>query len=302
LPASRSGTVAHGVWSSWDRLEAIDVLAFAARAEALGYERIWTQEGTGREPFALLGHLAARTERIGLGVGIAQTTARDALAAHAAARTVHELSGGRMLMGLGVGHQEVETVRGHAWRPPLTAMREYLDAYDRAPYRGPLPFGEPPLILAALRPWMLRLSAERADGAFLYCVPTDAVTEARALLDAAAEAAGRPRPMIVVSAPVRLETDPAAARSAARRYLERYLTLPNYLANLERLGFSEAELERPGADRLVDALVGWGDEAAVRGRLAAYRAAGADEVALLPLTADGLQADLPTLERLAPPW
>lgn len=302
MPASRPAAAIDGVWSNWDRLPAEQVLAFASRAEKLGYERLWTQEGVGREPFALLGHLAARTDRIGLGVGIAQTTARDALAAHAGARTVHELSGGRMLMGLGVGHQEVEQVRGHAWRPPLTAMREYLDAYDRARYRGPLPFGEPPLVLAALRTRMLRLSAERADGAFLYCVPTDAVTEARALMDAAASAAGRPRPLLVVSAPIRLDPDPASARATARRYLERYLTLPNYLANLGRLGFTAEELEPPGADRLVDALVGWGDEASARERLAAYRNAGADEVALIPLTAEGVHADFDTMERLAPPW
>jgi probable F420-dependent oxidoreductase len=299
-PAGTSAAGTLGVWSSWDRLDAPATVAFAERVESLGYDRFWTQEGVGREPFALLGHLSARTSRIGLGVGIAQTTARDALAAHAAAATVQELSGGRMLMGLGVGHQEMERVRGHAWRPPLTAMREYLDAYAAARYRAPLPFGEPPLILAALRPGMLRLAAERADGAFLYCVPTDAVREARAILDERAAVVGRARPVLVVSAPARLATDSTAARSAARRYLDRYLTLPNYLANLARLGFTEVELARPGGDRLVDALVAWGDEAAVRARLAAYRAAGADEVALIPLTADGQHADLETLERLAP--
>jgi probable F420-dependent oxidoreductase len=292
----------HGVWSGYDRLSAEASIALVRDAEALGYDVAWTQEGTGREPFALLGHFAALTERIRLGVGIAQTTARDALAAHAAAATVHELSGGRMVMGLGVGHQEIEQVRGHRWLPPIQAMSAYLDAYQAAPYRGPLPHGEPPLVLAALRQRMQRLAAERTDGAFLYCVPVEAVAEARAFLDGVAAASARPRPILVVSAAVRLETDATAAREAARRYLARYLTLPNYLANLRRLGFTDDELTTPGADRLVDALVGWGEESTVRERLAAVRAAGADHVAMIPLTADGLHADRTTVERLAPPW
>ncbi len=291
-----------GVWSGFDRLPASETVDFFAAAEARGYDVAWTQEGTGREPFALLGYLAARTRRIGLGVGIAQTTARDALAAHAAAAAIHELSGGRMVMGLGVGHQEIEQVRGHRWLPPIEAMSDYLERYASAPYRGPLPHGEPPLVLAALRQRMQRLAAERTDGAFLYCVPVEAVREARGFLDAAAAAAGRPRPTLIVSAAVRLEADATAGREAGRRYLARYLSLPNYLANLRRLGFGDEELAAPGNDRVVDALVAWGDEGALRERLAAMRAAGADHVALIPLTADGLLADRPTMERLAPPW
>jgi probable F420-dependent oxidoreductase len=292
----------HGLWSGYDRLPADEMVDLVRAAERLGYDVAWTQEGTGREPFALLGYLAARTDRIGLGVGIAQTTARDALAAHAAAATVQELSGGRMLMGLGVGHQEVEQVRGHRWLPPIEAMGAYLDAYRAAPYRGPLPHGEPLLVVAALRLRMQRLAAERADGAFLYCVPVEAVSEARAHLDAVAQGAGRPPPFLVVSLAVRLEADAAAAREAARRYLDRYLSLPNYLANLRRLGFTDEELAVPGADRLVDALVAWGDASAIRERLAAMRAAGADHMAMIPLDADGLHADRTTVERLAPPW
>lgn len=291
-----------GLWSNYDRLPANEAVELVRTAERLGYDVAWTQEGIGREPFALLGHLAARTERIGLAVGIAQTTARDAVAAHAAAATVHELSGGRMLLGLGVGHQEVKTVRGHEWLPPIDAMTAYLDAYRAAPYLGPLPHGEPPLVLAALRHRMQRLAAERTDGAFLYCVPVEAVSESRSLLDETARAAGRARPTVVASQAVRLDADPATARDAARRYLARYLTLPNYLANLRRLGFTDEELASPGADRLVDALVAWGSEATVRERLAGMRVAGADHVALIPLTATGRHADRETTERLAPPW
>ncbi|MDQ6683167.1 MAG: LLM class flavin-dependent oxidoreductase, partial [Chloroflexota bacterium] len=164
------------------------------------------------------------------------------------------------------------------------------------------PYGEPPVVLAALRRGMLRLAAELTDGAFAYCVPVDYVAYARRHLDEAATRSGRPRPTLVVSAAVRLETDAQAARRAARGYLDRYLGLPNYLANLRELGYTDADLARPGSDRVVDALVAWGDDAALRARLRAYAEAGADHVAMIPLTADGAMADVPTIERLAPPW
>jgi probable F420-dependent oxidoreductase len=292
-----------GVWSNYDRLSAAEVVAFAQSAEAAGYDTLWCQETAGRHPFALLGHLAGATSVIGLGVGIAVIYGRDPVAMRAGAATVHELSGGRMVIGLGASHLDtVSEVRGHEYRPPLTAMRQFVAAYATATYRGPFPHGEPPLILAALRPKMLTLAATAADGAFPYLVPLDYVAGARRLLDAAAQAARRPRPLLVVSLACLLETDPTAARAAARSYLDRYLGLPNYLANLRSSGFTDAELARPGDDRVVDALVAWGDEAAIRARLRAMVDAGADQVALIPLTAEGLHADHATMEALAPPW
>jgi probable F420-dependent oxidoreductase len=292
-----------GVWSNFDRLAAADVVAFAQVAERAGYDTFWTQETAGRDPFTLLGHLAAGTRRIGLGVGIAIIYGRDPVAMKAGAATVHELSGGRMILGLGASHRDtVGEVRGHDYQPPLTAMRDYLAAYEAATYRGPAPHGQPPVLLAALRSKMLALAGTAADGAFPYLVPASYLQGARRGLDAAAEAAGRHRPTLVVSLACLLETDPDAARRAAHRYLDRYLGLPNYLANLRSAGFSDAELAKPGADRLVDALVAWGDRATVRSRLREMLDAGADQVALIPLTADGLHADHATMEALAPPW
>jgi len=292
-----------GVWSNFDRLDASQLLAFARAAEAGGYDVLWTQETAGRDPFALLGHLTPVTTRIQLAVGIAIIYGRDAVAMHGGAATVHELSGGRMLLGLGASHRDtVSEVRGHAYRGPVTAMRDYLDAYDAVAYRAPAPFGSPPLVLAALRQRMLELAATRADGAFPYLVPVSYVPRARRLLDAAAAAAGRPRPALVVSQACLLETDPAAARRAAHRYLDRYLGLPNYLANLRECGYAEEDLGRPGSDRLTDELVAWGDGQAIRARLRGMLDAGADHVALIPLTAEGLHADHATMEALAPPW
>jgi probable F420-dependent oxidoreductase len=292
-----------GVWSSFDRLPVEEVLGFARAAEAAGYDTFWTQESAGRDPFALLAAVAGATGRIGLGVGIAVIYGRDPVAMRAGASTVHELSEGRMVLGLGASHRDtVSEVRGHDYAPPLTAMREFLAAYADAAYRGPTTHGSPQVLLAALRSRMVRLAATEADGAFPYLVPVSYVPRARELLDAAAAEAGRPRPALIVSLACRVETDPAAARAAAHRYLDRYLGLPNYRANLLECGFEERDLDRPGSDRLVDELVAWGDETAVRARLRGMREAGADQVALIPLTAEGLHADRSTMEALAPPW
>ena len=292
-----------GVWSNFDRLSADEVAAFAMSAEAHGYDAIWTQETAGRDPFALLGHLAARTQRIRLGVGIAVLYGRDAVAMRAGAATVHELSGGRMVLGIGASHRDtVSEVRGHDYRGPLTAVREYLSAYADAPFRGPRPHGEAPVLLAALRRRMLELAATAADGAFPYLVPRSYVTRAREVLDAAAAGAGRPRPVLVVSQAAVLQADAGAARGAAHRYLDRYLGLPNYLANLAECGFGPDDVRRPGSDRLVDELVAWGDEATVRNRLREMLDAGADHVAMIPLTGEGQHADRATMEALAPPW
>ncbi|HEX2141196.1 MAG TPA: TIGR03620 family F420-dependent LLM class oxidoreductase [Candidatus Limnocylindria bacterium] len=292
-----------GVWSNFDRLPIDEVIAFARAAEERGYGAFWTQETAGRDPFALLGHLAARTERIRLGVGIAVIYGRDAVAMRGGAATVHELSAGRMVLGLGASHRDtVSQVRGHQYRGPLTVMRDYLDAYDAASYRGPAPHGSPTLLLAALRQRMLALAAARADGAFPYLVPLHYVSTARRILDEATAATGRPPALLVVSQACVLDADPVAARRAARRYLERYLGLPNYLNNLLELGYDEAELQPPGADRVVDDLVAWGDVTAIQARLRAMLDAGADHVAVIPLTPEGLMADRHTMEALAPPW
>jgi probable F420-dependent oxidoreductase len=149
---------------------------------------------------------------------------------------------------------------------------------------------------------MLGLAAERADGAFPYLVPPSYVPHARLRLDTAAVRAGRPRPLLIVSQACVLASDRTAARRAADRYLDRYLSLPNYLANLRECGFDQDELARPGSDRLVDALVAWGDASAIRARLRALLADGADHVTVVPLTSDGLMADATTMEALAPPW
>jgi probable F420-dependent oxidoreductase len=92
---------------------------------------------------------------------------------------------------------------------------------------------------------------------------------------------------LAVEKKVTLETDPARARALGRKELARYMTLPNYRNNWLRLGFTEAELEGGGSDRFIDAMVNWGDVAAVKRQLRAHFDAGATHVCIQPVHADG---------------
>jgi probable F420-dependent oxidoreductase len=291
-----------GVWIDFDSLPADEAVQLVARVEQLGYGTLWVPDVVGRDPFTLLGLLAGATSSIGLGTSIASIWGRDAQTTRMSALTLQEASGGRFTLGLGVSHQHLaQKVRGHVYDRPLTRMREYLDAYRAAIYKGPTPDGmrEPLLVIAALRERMLALAATATDGAFPYLVTADRVAWTRGVLDGAADAVGGERPLLCVTLACVLETDPAAARLSARHYLLPYLRTPNYQAAWAEQGFVAADWERPGSDRIVDAMVAWGDVATLRVRIGELQAAGADHVAIVPVTEDGLPTALPVLEALA---
>jgi len=288
-----------GVWSDFDTLPIDEALIYAARVETLGFGTLWVPDVVGREPFTLLGLLAGATSSIGLGTSIVSIWGRDAQATRMATLTLQEATAGRFTLGLGVSHLHLaQKLRGHIYERPLTRMREYLAAYRSAIYKGPMPadMPEPLVLVAALRERMLTLAATDADGAFPYLVTLERLTWMRGVLDAADAAV---RPIVAASLPCVLETDPVAARSAARHYLLHYLRTPNYQAAWAEQGFEAADWERPGSDRLVDAMVAWGDADALRARLGEVLAAGADHVAIVPVTASGDTVDLPVLEALA---
>src|ERR687898_3394943 len=151
-----------GVWGHLDTLAAPEAVAYARRADELGYGTLWVPETVGREPIALVALLVAGTDAINLGTSIVNIWGRDAQASRMAAMTLAEASGGRFVLGLGVSHPHLATkLRGHRFERPLSRMREYLAAYRAAVYRGPLAEGapEPPVLIAALRERMVDLAA-----------------------------------------------------------------------------------------------------------------------------------------------
>jgi probable F420-dependent oxidoreductase len=250
--------------------------------EALGYRALWFPEAIGRDALVASALTLGATERLVAATGIVSIYGRDAFTMNAAWRTISEAYPDRFILGLGVSHRPmVEGLRGATYGPPVAAMTAYLDRMDGAPYFGVQP-SQPRRVLAALGPRMLALAAARTDGAHPYNVTPEHTKAAR-------EALG-PGKLLAVEQKVVLTADAAKAREIARQALAIYLTLPNYVNNWKRLGFTELT-----SDQFLDALVVWGDEAAIKRRVEAHLDAGADHVCV-----QALDDVLPTWRRLAP--
>ena len=283
-----------GIWTGQlDLQPAARAIETAAEIEALGYGALWVPEAVGREVLTHAAVLLGATERMVVASGVANIWQRSAAATAAAQRLLADVSDGRFLLGLGVSHGPmVEGMLGQAYDKPFTKMRDYLAAIDGAFSISPPPAEAPPRVLAALGPRMLRLAAEQGWGALTYFVPVDHTAGSREHLGSG--------PMLLVEQAAVLSTDPDAARAAARKYMAIYLTLPNYTGNLLRLGWTDDDLADGGSDKLVDALVAWGDVDAVAARVAGHLEAGADHVCVQVVDADVTALPLPEWRELAP--
>jgi probable F420-dependent oxidoreductase len=270
-----------GVWAATDGLSAAAAAAFAKRVEAWGYGALWIPEAIGREVFSASAWLLANTSRLVVASGIANIYARDSFSAAAAQKGLNEQSGGRFLLGLGVSHIPfVQGVRKHEYGKPVATMRTYLENLSAATYKAVAPESTPQTVLAALGPKMLELAAELTDGAHPYNVPPEHTHEAREIL-------GKNKLLCVEQGAI-LESDSTRARALARGFLEIYLTLPNYVNNWRRLGFTDTDFAGGGSDRLIDSIVVWGDESAIVKRIEAHWHAGADHVCVQAIGARGL--------------
>jgi probable F420-dependent oxidoreductase len=284
-----------GIWTSkFEDCPAAQAQQVAAELEQLGYGAIWFGEAFGREALTNAGLLLAGTKKIAIATGIANIYARDAVAMAAGQKTLSEAYPGRFILGLGVSHIPlVEHLRGHRYEKPVATMRAYLDRMDQAQYRSVPPAVKPVRMLAALGPKMLELAAQRTDGAHPYNTNPEHTAQARAIL-------GR-GPKLCPEQAVVLETDAAIARAIGREFLALYLTLPNYTNNFLRLGFTEADFQNGGSDRLIDAIIAWGDLERIRSRVRAHHAAGADHVCVQVLTRDPKQLPLREWRELSAP-
>jgi len=281
-----------GVWASMDGMTAAAAASFAQRVEAWGYGALWVPESRGRNVLVIAGWSLANTRTLIVATGIANIYARDPQATASGQLALAELSGGRFLLGLGVSHVPlVEGLRGHIYGKPVETMRGYLEAMRRATYAAPPPAEAPKTVIAALGPKMLALAGSSADGAHPYLVAPSHTGEARRILG--------PGKLLCPEQTVLAETDPARARRIGRAWLGRYLEMVNYRNNLLRLGFAASDFAGGGSDRLVDAVIAWGDAAAIRRRVDEHRAAGADHVCIQALNPNEATPALPDERLLA---
>lgn len=268
-----------GAFCFLDAMPAEESASFCRRVERMGYKVLWAPEAWGRDPFAHGGYLLAKTDRLIYATGIANIWARDPAAMAAAAKTLAEAAEGRFILGIGVSHRSlVEDLRGHQYTKPYSYMSAYIPRMKSALYRAVAPRTEPPLVIAALHPKMLELTAREARGTHTYLCLPEHTARARTVLG--------PDAWVCPSVIVILERDATKARARARQHLSFYASQQNYQKILLAQGFSLADFENGCSDRLIDTMVAWGSEEQIRTRIDAHLAAGANHVCLMPLRCD----------------
>ncbi len=268
-----SGT---GIWNSALRFrpeqEARDA---AATLEELGYTAIWLGDIGGDDLFPRIDALPDATSQLTVATGILNVWMHDVGDVAAKYTELTDKYGERLLFGIGVSHGPVVELfgQGQTYRDPMAKMTAFLDELNAT---GVVPTEHQ--LLGALGPKMLELARERTSGACPYLVVPEHTASARTILGAGKWLA--PEQGVV------LETDPEIARRYARTSLSTYFGLPNYGNNWRRWGFSDEDIAPDGSDRLVDALIAWGDEEAIAARINEHRAAGADHVCIQVFTGE----------------
>lgn len=268
-----------GVWSPpMRRAPRAEAVAAAVELERLGYGTLWLPGRPSMEADGVFERAAAvleATERMTVASGVVSVYEIPAAIAAAEHNRLARAHPGRFLLGLGVSHAPiVDRDAPGRYTHPIATMSAYLDELDNAP--EPVPPDQ--RVIAALGPRMLQLARERSLGTHPYNVTPEHTRQAR-------EAVG-PSRIVAPEQGVALAGDAATGRRIARRFLRTYLGLPNYTNNWMRFGFTPADLEDGGSDRLVDAVIAWGDADAIRQRVEEHLRVGADHVAVQALRED----------------
>jgi probable F420-dependent oxidoreductase len=265
-----------GIWHPgrvWDDAgEELEVAA--AELEELGFGAIWS--GSSKANLERQGRMLAATDRIVAATGIVNIWLNPADELSGNFQRLNGQYPDRLLIGLGSSHAPQVEAAGITYERPLSRLRRYLDELDTMTDGIPADRR----VLAALGPKALSLAAERSLGAHPYLITPEHTRTARERMG--------PDAWLAPEQKVVLEADQAKAREIARDALPLYLRLPNYTNNLKRLGFDDEDFGDGGSDRLVDALVAWGETDEILERVTEHHEAGANHVSLQVLGSDGL--------------
>lgn len=241
-------------------------IELACLAERLGFAEAWSSEVASHDGFTPLAALAARTERLRLGVGLVPASTRPPALLAMSAASLHELSGGRFALGLGSSSpQIVERWMGQppgTSEHPVTRVRETVEAVrlalsgERVSYAGQtvafdgfrlgLGAADVPIVLGALGPRMLRLAGEVGDGVLLTLTTAEALPSllgdvaAGARAEASVAALHLPADFgVVCRVPVALGEDTPELRDSLRRFVAGYAAVPAYNRLVRRQGFAD---------------------------------------------------------------
>ncbi len=268
-----------GVWTfRFEQLNPGQAADAAMEIERLGFPSVWFPEVGGTEAMTLAGHLLHHTYSLTVANGIARLTDRSAGAAAAAHRYLQTISGGRHVLGLGLGGP---LANGPS---PVEIMAEYVDGVGQSWAGHRDHDGTPPVwCLAAYNERMTRLAAETTGAIHTYLIDPEHTAATRALLGE--------NPVIAAEMAVVLTDDRDEARAVGRAHVARYLGGRSHQRKFAALGFTEEDLAAGGSDRLVDRMVVHGADA-IAARVSDHRAAGADHVAIQVLGTADLTEDL----------
>ena len=316
------------------------LIALAQRADELGYDTLWTGESWGRDVFTILTMVACHTRRIRVGTGIATIFSRTPALTAQSIASLDVVSQGRAVLGLGTsGRIVVEEWHGVKYDRPLERTREYVDIIrtilsgERLDHRGEfftlgrfrLPFSPVqariPIYIASLGPRNLALTGEVADGWLPTNVHLDHLPEMKDRVKVAASEAGRKIEDItvapfVLACATRRAAEGAEAERLLRSHLAYYIGgMGFYYSRLfSRYGYVEetklireawAKNQRGEAasmvtEEMLDKVTIHGDAEECRGQLERYRASGADMPVIVFPHRSSPEAQLYTLEALAP--
>ncbi len=292
--------------------------AILQEAESLGYSSLWIAEVSGPDAFVSLAAVALRTSRAELAHGVVPIQIRTPGAMAMGYLTINELSGGRVIAGLGVSSPIiVERWHGASYRKPVTAMREcvtimrQLFTEGRSKFAGeiykcdfrltmPRTAKRPPKIyLGTLNPPMLRLAGEIADGVLMNYSPPGAIAPMLAEIRRGAERAGRnPADIdIGIYARICITPDEDKAVHAFKRELASYAFVDSYNKMFARYGLADefeevrklwtAGKREVAPDAISDAsarkIALFGNEKAGRDFIASFRAAGVTNPVVFPI-------------------
>ena len=241
-----------------------DLQELGMLAEELGYDTVWAPEGGGRDSLTALAAIAMKTERVMLGSGILPIYARTATNTAMGAAGMAAVSGGRFILGLGVGHRpSVEGRDGVPFRQPMARLRETIAIVrgllsggdvahegrhfniSSASLGAAAPKERVPIYIAALGPQMLELAGEMADGVLMNWTAESFVAQSVEHVKRGAEKAGRDPSEIDIAGYVRVAAggDEDAVRASLRGQVARYASNTFYRNFFVETGFGDEMTE-----------------------------------------------------------
>ena len=243
-----------------DNYPSAGVLDIAPLMEQAGFGAFWKGEANNTDPLTLACGIAARTTKLKLGTGIYHIHGRSPITMGLQAATLQDMSGGRLLLGLGVANKTIAAWHSSTFDRPLRRIREYAEivrrtaAGERVEYHGEMydtgsrfqlswkpRFPQFPVYFAGLGPKMTRLAGEVADGVVINMAPPAKIREIAARVREGAAAAGRDPAAadIIAKVWVSFHPDRTVARSSLRQVLTFYNVADHYVDMLKSCGFEQ---------------------------------------------------------------